>query len=139
MSDKPRLVFDAGVVVSAALFQGSTPDLALRRGLQSGELLASNATVTELTEVLARPKFDRYLTRDERDSFLVKYVQRVQLIEVTSEIELCRDPKDDKYLQLALDGRASFIVSGDNDLVDLHSLAGIEILSPSDFIALSAF
>jgi uncharacterized protein len=101
MSDKPRLVFDAGVVVSAALFQGSTPDLALRRGLQAGELLASNATVTELTEVLARPKFDRCLTRDERDLFLAKYVQRVTLIEVTSEIKLCRDPKDDKYLELA--------------------------------------
>jgi putative PIN family toxin of toxin-antitoxin system len=136
MSDKPRFVFDAGVVVSAALFKGATPDLALRRGLQLGELLASNATVAELTEVLSRTKFDRYLTRDERHSFLAKYVQRVTLIEVTSEIKLCRDSKDDKYLELAHDGRASYIVSGDNDLVDLHSFAGIPILSPSEVVAL---
>jgi predicted nucleic acid-binding protein len=61
------------------------------------------------------------------------------LIEVTSNIKLCRDSKDDKYLELAVDGRASFIVSGDNDLVDLHSFAGVPILLPSEFVALPAF
>jgi predicted nucleic acid-binding protein len=58
---------------------------------------------------------------------------------VTSEIKLCRDSKDDKYLELAQDGRARLIVSGDNDLVDLHSFAGVSILSPSEFLKLPAF
>ncbi|MGD9635572.1 MAG: putative toxin-antitoxin system toxin component, PIN family [Pirellulales bacterium] len=136
MSDRPRFVFDASVLVSAALFKGSTPDIAFRRALQVGELLASTATVAELSAVLARPKFDRYLTADERDLFLAKYVQRVALIEVTSKVNLCRDAKDDMYLELAQDGGAKYIVSGDSDLVDLHSFAGIPIFSPGELMAL---
>jgi len=46
---------------------------------------------------------------------------------------MCRDPKDDFLLSLALAGRAQVIVSGDKDLLELRSFRGTEILSYSEF------
>jgi hypothetical protein len=66
MSDRPRFVFDANSLISAALFKGSTPDLAFRRALRDGTLLASNATISELFTALARPSLD-YTTPDESE------------------------------------------------------------------------
>ncbi len=82
MSDRPRFVFDANTVVSAALFKGSTPDRALRRALSRGQIMLSSESVAELLDVLARPKFDQYLTRQERDLFLTKLIQRGILVDV---------------------------------------------------------
>jgi uncharacterized protein len=50
----------------------------------------------------------------------------------------CRDPKDDKYLELALAAAAAFIVSSDDDLIVLHPWRGVSILSPAAYMALSA-
>jgi len=135
MSDKPRFVFDANTVVSAALFKGSTPDRALRAALSTGELLLSSESVAELREVFARPKFDRYVTRQERDVFLTKLIQRGTLVDVVEPVRACRDPDDDKYLSLAAAGQAASIVSGDDDLLALKSFRGSPILSPAEFLA----
>ncbi|HEX6199820.1 MAG TPA: PIN domain-containing protein [Thermoanaerobaculia bacterium] len=64
-----RLVFDTNTLISAALFESSTPGRALRRALRTGALLASPETLTELAEVLGREKLDRYLTQEEREEF----------------------------------------------------------------------
>jgi len=136
MSDRPRFVFDANSLISAALFKGSTPDLAFRRALRDGTLLASNATISELSAVLARRKFDRYLTCEERDLFLAKYIQRATLVDVTISVQLCRDPKDDMYLALAQSGNANCIVTGDADLRDLGRFEDIVILTPKEFLTL---
>jgi len=135
MNDRQRLVFDANTLVSAALSKGSTPDRALRLALSSGQLLFSSESIAELRDVLARPKFDRYLTRQERDLFLTRLIQRGTLVEVVERVQVCRDPEDDKYLALAADGQAAGIISGDNDLLALKSFRGIPILSPADFVA----
>ena len=70
MSDPARCVFDTNTLISAALFEHSTPGQALRCALQSGEILVSSATFSELAEVLQREKFDRYLSHAEREEFL---------------------------------------------------------------------
>lgn len=100
-SHKPRYVFDTITVISAALFEQSTPAQALYTALVRGDILMSRATVLELNDVLSRPKFDRYLTRAEREQFLVMLLAEATLVEITEEIRACRDPKDDKFLELA--------------------------------------
>jgi hypothetical protein len=137
MSDKPRFVCDANTLISAALFKGSTPDRALRLALSSGDLLLSRESLAELRDVLARPKFDRYLSRLERDVFLTKLIQRAILIDTVELVQACRDPDDDKYLALAATGQAACIVSGDDDLLALKSFRGIPIHSPAEFLASS--
>ena len=54
---------------------------------------------------------------------------------MTAEVSVCRDPKDDKFLELALSGAATHLISGDDDLLALHPFRGVAILSPHDFIA----
>jgi putative PIN family toxin of toxin-antitoxin system len=134
MSDKPRYVFDTNVTISAALFGQSPPGQALHAALSRGELLVSRASLAELGEVLGRKKFDRYLTRAEREEFLVKLVREATVVDVTEEVRACRDAKDDKFLEVAVCGRASCMVTGDADLLALHPFRGIPILSPAQFL-----
>ena len=78
----------------------------------------------ELEQVLARPKFNRYITKEERNDFLVDLSETVQFIKVTEQINECRDSKDNKYLELAVSGKAECIVTGDDDLKRAKSLEG---------------
>jgi putative PIN family toxin of toxin-antitoxin system len=130
-----RFVFDTNVVLSAALFEHSVPDQAFRRALGVGEVLLSLATLQELHDVLSRPKFERYVTLEEREEFLATLVNRASLVEIKETIEACRDPKDNKVLEVAVSGQATCIVSGDEDLRVLHPFRGIPILTPAEFLA----
>src|SRR4029453_18754516 len=116
MSSNARYVLDTNTLVSAVLFEHSLPGQALRRALKRGEILVSPATLEELAEVLQREKFDRYVTAAEREEFLEAFVERATFIETTEEIRICRDAKDDKFLELAISGRAVYLISGDRDL-----------------------
>src|SRR5262245_4874492 len=129
-----RFVFDTGVIVSALLFEKSPPGDAFYAASDCGEVLFSRATFVELTEVLQRTKFDRYLTREDRDQFLSALLAEAMLLEPTDAFHACRDAKDDKFLELAVSGRASCLITGDNDLLILHPFRGIPILSPAQFL-----
>src|SRR3979409_2002662 len=102
MATRPRYVLDANVIVSALLFPVSTAGQAFFESHQRGEIILSTDTLGEIAEVLSRPKLDRYLPREERDWFLASLIRRSTLIEPTERIQMCRDPRDDKWLELAV-------------------------------------
>ena len=129
-----RIVFDTNVTISALLFTDSVPGRAFIRALEQGTILVSVALVGELSRVLGRGRFDRYVTRDERDEFLESLIRESNLIEITETIQVCRDPKDDQVLELAVNGGASCIVTGDADLLVLNPYRGIEIITPAVFL-----
>jgi putative PIN family toxin of toxin-antitoxin system len=133
-TNERRFVFDANVIISAVLLPGSKPESALRKAQDLGELLVSESIWLELEQVLARPKFNRYITLEERNEFLVDLSETVQFIKVTEQINECRDPKDNKYLELAVSGKAECIVTGDEDLLVLNPWRGIEILTVQEFL-----
>ena len=130
-----RAAFDTNVLVSAALFGNSVPGQALRHVLRQGRVLISDETVTELAEVLGRPKFDRYVTAEERGAFLQALIHEAELIEITRRIRACRDPKDDKFLELIVSGSATHLISGDEDLLCLNPFEGVPVLTPATFMA----
>ena len=132
-----RVVFDTNVIVSALLFNNSAPARAFTRTLNNGTVLVSNALVGELAGVLQRDKFDRYVTREEREAFLESLLLESVLIEITVAIQACRDPRDDHLLELAVSGNATHIVTGDADLLVLHPFRGVEIVTPTEFLRLS--
>lgn len=134
-TNERRFVFDVNVIISAVLLPGSKPDRGLRKAQDLGELLVSESIWLELEQVLARPKFNRYITPEERSDFLIDLSETVQFIQVTEQINECRDPKDNKYLELAVSGKAECIVTGDDDLLVLNSWRGIEILTVQEFLA----
>lgn len=135
MTNNRRFVFDTNVLISAFLFSQSKPRQALDQATVIGVIVLSNSVLSELEEVLYRPKFDRYLTKERRQEFLEDLTENAQFIDVTEQINECRDPKDNKYLELALSGQSECIVTGDDDLLVLNPWRGIEILTVQEFLA----
>ena len=134
MSSRPRCVFDTNVVVSAALYGYGNPGQAFDWALDNCDVLLSDEVAQEVHEVLSREKFSRYITTQERELFLQRLVAETELIEVAIEIRECRDPKDNKFLELAVCGDASHIITGDGDLLELHPFRGIAVLPPREFL-----
>ena len=134
MSLKPRFVFDTNTIVSAFLFDESIPQKALQEALAHGEVLLSTKVLEELAEVLRRSKFDRYVSRKTREQFLRALIQVAVLIEITETFHACRDAKDDKFLELAVSGNASHLISGDEDLLVLNPFRGVSIVTPRQFL-----
>ena len=129
-----RYVFDTNVIVSALLFPGSKPGLAFVLALESGTILTSPACVEELGDVLSRAKFNRYVDSDQRQRFLGAFIQEARLVEIQESVHACRDPKDDQILELAINGRAGTIITGDADLLALNPFRDIPIVTPAEFL-----
>lgn len=129
-----RFVLDTNVIVNALLLPAGVPRRAFDKALDTGAVLVSVPLLTELNEVLSRKKFDKYILAEERMRFLAALVREAQLIEATEKIAECRDPKDDKVLELAVASRAACVVSGDDDLLALNPFRDIPILQPADFL-----
>jgi putative PIN family toxin of toxin-antitoxin system len=128
-----RIVFDTTVVLSALVFQGGR--LAWLRGhwLDGGCIpLASRDTVAELVRILQRRKFQ--LTVEERQELLADYLPFCEIIEATRKCPiLCRDVKDQPFLDLAHNGKADSLVSGDRDLLVLAGKTEFLIESPEEY------
>jgi putative PIN family toxin of toxin-antitoxin system len=129
-----RYVFDTTAVIGALLFEQSVPGRAFHAALDHGEILLSQATAAELSDVLGRKKFDRYVTREERDQFLVRLLRKATVVAIGEEIRACRDLKDDKFLELAVSGGASCLITGDQDLLVLSPFRGIPIMTSAQFL-----
>ena len=131
------VIFDTNVLVSAALLSGSRADVCVRAVLaRQLPLIFSKATYDELADVLMRSKLDRYVSRRTRETLLRTWRKAaVMFPEATlrEQVRECRDPEDDKFLELALASGARAIVTGDADLLVLDPWRGIRIVKLTDF------
>ncbi|MDJ0679137.1 MAG: putative toxin-antitoxin system toxin component, PIN family [Xenococcaceae cyanobacterium MO_167.B52] len=134
MSNRVRYVFDTNVIISALLFENSKPAQAFQYALANGEVLLSLDLLEELNEVLGRKKFNKYVTNEEREEFLEALIERAVLIEIVENVQECRDPKDDKVLELALNGEAQYIITGDHDLLVLNPFRNVRVITVEDFL-----
>lgn len=134
-TERLRSVFDTNVLISAVLFPRSVPGQALDLALGSGILLASRELAEEIRNVFSRPKFDKYVSRELRDEFFVTLVAEAEFVEIIEHVNECRDPTDNKVLEVAVNGQATCLISGDDDLLALHPFHEIPILNPADFLA----
>ncbi|MCA6509841.1 MAG: putative toxin-antitoxin system toxin component, PIN family [Pseudanabaena sp.] len=137
MPPKSRFVVDINTLVSSILIADSISDKAVKSIRQSGIILASVETLEELRVVLSRSKFDKYVDSATRLEFIAKFVQQSELVTIEESVIACRDPKDDKFLELAVNGKADYLITGDKDLLVLHPFRDIEIINPSDFLNIS--
>ena len=129
-----RIVADTNLLVSRLLLPQSLPAQAVRKAVDEGQLLVSDATLGELADVLSRAKFDPYVCLEDRQDFIRVLNRVAERIIVTAPIKACRDPKDDKFLEVALNGEANLILTGDRDLLTLHPFRGVDILSPREYL-----
>lgn len=129
-----RFVFDTNVIVSALLFNDSVPGQAFLRALDEGTVLISESLVRELSHVLSRERFDRYISREERDEFVDALMRESELVEIVDSVAVCRDPEDNRVLELAVNGNANLIITGDTDLLVLNPFGDVRIVTPADFL-----
>jgi putative PIN family toxin of toxin-antitoxin system len=134
MTEAPRVVLDTNALVSHLLGPTSTPGGAVRLAFETARVIVSDATMMELADVLSRRKFDPYVTVEERQTFVRLLLTVVDQISVLPVIKACRDPGDDKFLELAVAGAATFIVTGDTDLLALSPFRGVRIVTPAAFL-----
>jgi len=134
MRVRERIVADTNCLVSRLLLPSSVPGDAVRKAADSGLLLVSEATMNELADVLGRSKFDRYIGLADRQQFLRLLGRVAEFVPIVYPIRECRDPKDDKFLELALNGRAHLIITGDADLLALHPWREIAIVTPARYL-----
>jgi putative PIN family toxin of toxin-antitoxin system len=129
-----RVVVDTDVFISGLLSSTSQPARVVEWTIGHGQLLGSTDTLRELIETLLSPRFDRYVSRQRREALLDRLAPSVDIVEIVQRVRACRDPKDDKFLELAINGEAQVIVTGDEDLLSLHPFRGVDILSPAAYL-----
>ena len=122
-----KVVFDTNVLISAALKEQSPPSMAARIVAESNVLLKSTITEQELFVTLDRPRLAPLIPSRFRD-WLGELLAAAELVTITARITACRNPKDDIFLELAVNGHADLIVSGDADLLSLNPFRGIPLL-----------
>jgi putative PIN family toxin of toxin-antitoxin system len=99
-----------------------------------GTLVFSQELLDEFLEVARRPKFRRFFSPDDIEEILETIDEYADFVKVHSKIEVCRDPKDNFLLSLAVDGKADFLLTGDKDLLDLGKFGEVTILTISEFL-----
>jgi len=134
MMSKTFFVVDTNCFVSANLIKNSTSALAFDKALLTGRLALSDLVLNEYTEVLYREKLDKYLNKTKRQNALKQVKRNGIIFSPIETVTDCRDPKDNKFPELALACRATCIISGDPHLLILHPYRNIPILNPGDFL-----
>ncbi len=133
---KPRVILDTNIIISGILFKGDAIRSLLLFALNEYQLVFSQTTWDELSSVLQRDVFEKNMPLGARLRVLAELASKVEVVQSTSIVTDCRDPKDNKFLSLALDAKVTAIVTGDNDLKVLHPYKGIAIQSPADFMSM---
>ena len=126
-------MLDTNVLISAAITPHGLPLRVLRWTVEHGVLLASGATLDELqSRLIGQQKFDRYLSLDGRTAFVSEVVESSTVLLPTSRLSVCSAPDDDRSLELAGDGGADCLVTGNaRDFPAEH--AGVAVLTPAAF------
>jgi uncharacterized protein len=135
VTPRERIVVDTNVLISRLLLPDSIPGRAVRKAVDIGQLLVSEGTMAELADVAGRAKFDPYLSIADRQEFIRLLGRIAEMVPILRVVHACRDPRDDKFLEAAVNGRADLILTGDRDLLALDPFLGIAILSPGAYLA----
>jgi hypothetical protein len=133
MTTKP-FICDTNTLISAYILADSKSRRAYNKAFDTGIVIYSIATFDEFAETFVGLKFEKYLPLDKRLSAIKEFLAKAALIDVEIVITDCRDPKDNKFLELAVSANASCIITGDKDLLILNPFCGIPILNAADFL-----
>lgn len=127
-------VVDTNTLISAFLLPKSTSRQAIDKALTIGDIVISDETINEFSDTFIRSKFDKYISLELRLEIIEDFKSISTLIKTKVVITACRDPKDNKFLELAISGKAEFIITGDNDLLVLNPFKNVSIVSATEFL-----
>ncbi|MDY6804623.1 MAG: putative toxin-antitoxin system toxin component, PIN family [Cyanobacteriota bacterium] len=134
--NRERVVIDTNVFISGVLKPNGTPRKAINLAIDRFEILQSEETYLELTTRLSKAKFDKYVSELERTVFFNYVRNQSFFLTVEHQTNICTDADDNKFLELALSGKARYLITGDSDLLVLVNYYETVILNPADFMEL---
>ena len=137
-----RVTFDTNIFVRSLVQKENLANHLISLWLDGQFILVLSQTIVdEVRGVLLRPALMRELQYTHTEALrLINVLPQASIVEVTSSAELCRDPKDDKFVDCAISGRVQFLVSYDKDLTDDSELKralfefGVGVVEPPDFL-----
>ena len=97
-------------------------------------IIFSDELIEEFINVVSRPKFKKYFSKKDIEKVLEYFDQFGELINVKSNIQICRDEKDNFLLNLSVDSGSDYLISGDKDLLVLEKIEETKIMTFADFI-----
>ena len=126
-----KIVIDTNVVISGIFFGGNPRKVI--EAVVDGNLnaYATPEIVEEYTEII-ESMIERKQGRLNQNT-LFPFFSALKIIEGASIVNVCRDPDDDKFIGCAIDSKALYIVSGDNDLLDIQEYEGVQIITAKEF------
>ena len=127
-----KCVVDTNVLISAALSKGA-PFRIVEYLIKNNALIFSKETISELSSRITQPKFDKYVSAEDREAYVNNLILSADLVIIDNLIQGCRDRDDDKFLETAVKGDARVIISGDQDLLTMHRFEGIDIVTVQEF------
>ena len=130
-----NIVLDSNLIVSAFLNPEGIAATAIDIADSNFDIVCTTETIGELVDVLSRDKFDKYVSKEDRAQRIREYAQAVCIVDVALQVTDCKDPKDNKFLALALATQAALIVSGDKrDLLIMNPYKGSPVIGIRDFV-----
>ena len=126
-----RVVIDTNVVMSGIFFKGNPNQVLAAFDENRFEAFANKGIIDEYEEVAERLK--KKLKRTPNENMFQTFTTRLNIIEGESDIKVCRDPDDNKFIECAVDSKSLYIVSGDKDLLSIEEYDGIEIITAAEF------
>lgn len=129
---KKRIVIDTNNLISALGWEGNSRDLLNRVIDKEYVFIISINQIEELKDVLGYPKFK--FSEEQKRKFLKIIFKISTVIETKLKLNVCADEKDNMLLECAVEGKADYIISGDNDLLRLKNFRNVEIVSVKEFL-----
>ena len=128
-----KAVIDTSTLISALGWEGK-PQQILNYCLEKKfKLVTSPQILQEIRDVLFREKFN-FIDSSKKNEFILLLSQLAEIVYPRHKVDVCRDKKDNKFIELALSAKVKIIVSSDNDLLDIKEYNGIKILSVREFL-----
>ena len=127
-----KCVVDTNVLISATLIKGALFRV-VEHLIKNNALIFSKETISELSSRITQPKFDKYVSAEDREAYVKNLILSADLVIIDNLIQGCRDRDDGKFLETAVKGDAQFIISGDQDLLTMHRFEGIDIVTVQEF------
>jgi putative PIN family toxin of toxin-antitoxin system len=133
-SPKKRIIIDTNLWISFLLTKNFSIFSAAAEG--GFDIISSRELMDELQRVAVRPKFRKHFTFERVEQLLFQISAIVISVESGSTVSVCRDPKDNFLLALALDSKATYLITGDKDLLVLKRFGETEILTLTEYLSI---
>lgn len=133
---KFNIILDTNIIISG-LIGKSIKNILDILGDPNINIYTCQIQLNEINDVFQRKKFRKYFSEDTSNFFINYFNFKAINLKLKSKVSLCRDSKDDYLLSLALDSNSQYLVTGDNDLLDLKTINNCKIITFREFIKIS--